>query len=877
MHIKYADSRNAFANKREGLYMKRLKKALPVLCFLLVVTIISIIFYFYTISGKFYDYQHLIPITQDVESTPFVPIDRDDVPGMIAAAETDYLVLYFNPLSGGIAVYDKRNSHTWYSNPLQSGECSIANTFEQNVMASTLIFQYYNERRVASTYWSSRDSAELEQMYFYTIPGGVRMYMTLGTTTLGIRGIPRVISDERLDYFMDRLEPDDRLSVTQHFARIRRMPGFRQMHGNVLHSRQQREEVVRGFELAGYTFEDLLYDNYLAGSETDISLDVFRMHVDFILEGDTLTINIPTSEIEPERIENQLRGLELMRYFGAGSYEEDGYIFVPSGSGALIEFNNGKIAHEPYVAVVYGIDILTTIFKPQISNNVRLPVFGIQREDAAFLAHIINGSALATIQADVSGRVSSFNTAWFSFTMRESDVTIVHETSMNIIQEPIYTGDITVQYIFLAGDDACYVGMANAYQQYLVETGVLTPLPEIENAPFYLSILSAIEKREHLLGAPYNSTVAMTTYSQGQSIVETLNSYGVDAIQMQWLGWFNRGVNHDVATSINPIRRVGSMDDRSNLIDALETGGGGFYPAVRFQSIRRDSRGLRMTSDVSRMLLGFSGFYTSFGREWLSIRYTYYMSDVFALINPLALPFHVDAFIPEFHRHGTSSIALTDLGDTISQSMHRRNGIDRESSKLIAASQIQRLYNEWDNIMVSGGNDYSLFAARHVIDVPLHADRFYILDHSIPFTQMVMRGFIEFCSTPINAHDVHDQTLLLLQMLATGSAPHFKWTYEPMLLMSFTQYERYYSTHYQTWLETAVNMYHIFNEVFDGMHNAPITDFVILCPGIDGSIGRTAVTMTEFGGSVRVYVNTSDYEFIIDDILIGPRDFWVER
>jgi len=861
--------------------MKRLKKLIPTLCFIAVVVLIVAVLYFRGSGGVFYDFSHLKPIAEPGNPQPFTPLAHTDIPGMYAATETEHLILYVHPVEGSIAVYDRRNSYIWHSNPLNIQPDPIANQFEQNVMGSLLGFHYFNEVRATASYWSYRDSAALEQVEIYSIENGLRVHFTLGTTSLGIRGVPDIISEERFyDLVMSQIEDeDDRAFLRRQFVRIRQREGYLRKANNLEQSSVARREVVRMFEEAGYTFYDLLYDNEAAGLELDISLDVFTVYMDFILEGDTLTVNLPISAINSER-DNLVRGLDIMRYFGAGSADEEGYIFVPSGSGALIEFNNGKTNHEPFMGMVYGVDPLTSMFVPQETHNIRLPIFGIAKDNAAILATVVNGSALSMINADVSGRVSSFNTAWFSFTLRDSDRASVNafdwESSMTIVQENAYDGDITIKYFFLADDDANYQGMARAYQHYLVDQGALTPLTDTGDAPFYLSILGAIEKQEFILGTPYFATVPMTTYRQGAQIIEILNDRGVNPIQTQWLGWFNRGANHDVATNISTVKRVGSRGDRDYLIDLLESGGGGFYPAVRFQSVRRDSRGFNTSQEAAQDLLGFIGVYASVNREMLRRSNPTHRSDVYVIVHPGVLPSHMDAFIPSFRNQGLGALSLVDLGDTVSQSIHRSNGIDRESSRLIATRELARLRNEWDDIMISGGNDYSLFTARHLIDVPTAAERFYILDHSIPFLQMVVRGFIEYSGTPINTRDFFDGTHVLLNMLATGTAPHFMWTYEPMEFMSFTQYERYYSTHYQIWLDTAVEMYQVFNEVFAGINTAPITDFVILCPGIPGSIGWHTVTMTEFGNT-RVYVNAGNEPFNAGDITIPARGFWVER
>ena len=71
----------------------------------------------------------------------------------------------------------------------------------------------------------------------------------------------------------------------------------------------------------------------------------------------------------------------LLENFGAASAQENGYLFVPDGSGALIYYNNGKTSRQSYTAQVYGADWSVNFLsdqKPEYDTNlsIKLPVFG---------------------------------------------------------------------------------------------------------------------------------------------------------------------------------------------------------------------------------------------------------------------------------------------------------------------------------------------------------------------------------------------------------------------------------------------------------------------------------------------------------------------
>ena len=106
---------------------------------------------------------------------------------------------------------------------------------------------------------------------------------------------------------------------------------------------------------------------------------------------------------------------------GAVGKAGSGHIFVPDGSGALINLNNGRVSDNGYAARVYGKDYGVSLQKESTneSASIRMPVYGLKDGDKAFLTVIEDGAALATVYADIAGRVSSYNTVGPAFHVME--------------------------------------------------------------------------------------------------------------------------------------------------------------------------------------------------------------------------------------------------------------------------------------------------------------------------------------------------------------------------------------------------------------------------------------------------------------------------
>jgi hypothetical protein len=879
-----------------------------------------LVYVIYINSHTPYDFTHLTQTFDFGQATEFTPLGGTEVPDKVQVADSGTHALYICPYLTTIAVIDRRNGQIWYGSPpgtapvAITGEAVIptgniaadtrANPFERNVMNSNLGFRFYDQRRRRHNRWVHRDAVVHEgQARLYSIPNGVRVIYDVGDTSLGYNAIPEFMGEERwyeriiapieerqaAAYAAGRIEGENVYDTYEYWRRHLRflqrqflparneMEGFIQRTGGVVNSVINTNHALYLFyEVLGYTFDELEMDNVIANVELEIDFDYFSVIMDFVLDGDTLKVRVPLDEIYARNEYALIFHFDLMRFMGAAGMDETGYLFVPSGSGALIEFNNGRFREEPFMSSVYGLDQLMNDIRPQIMQPIRMPVFGIIREGAAMLAEVYSGSSMALVNADVAGRTNSFNYAWFSFSTRSSIALSMAaipgaDSDMTLVQPEWYTGDILVKYHFLATEGDMTIGpLAQRYQQVLVERGVLTPLPGGPgDRTFYLDVVGAIDMERHFLGTPYMSLEVMTSLADANRFVDLLNAGGVNTIQMQLHGWFNRGINHDVAKRVRRINGVGSQREFQELDARLREHGGALNPAVNFQMTNFYSRRFNSTFESAKDPAGFIGFMSRLQRDTITTRMsggTGNRNDWFILVNPGVLPFHIDRFIPAYERAlGIEGLALLDLGDIVSESMYRRDPVDREHSRLIVMEQMERLEAEFPNLVVFGGNDYALRFASHVVDAPIVADMFYIINHEVPFYQMVLHGFIEYAGSAINLRETYDERRVLLNMMATGAAPRFTMTQQPTRVAQFSPHERLYSTLYSAWMDEAIESYRIFNDVYRYLRTERMVDFIILADGTLDFEGASQVTATVFSDGTRIYVNNTRQNF--------PEDF----
>src|SRR5699024_752738 len=390
-------------------------------------------------------------------------------------------------------------------------------------------------------------------------------------------------------------------------------------------------------------------------------------------------VKVPVEEVFYEE-EYPVDRISFLRFFGAGDVNEEGSIFVPDGSGALIHFNNGKTNAPSYQQDVYGQDLpLLQSSDVRTDETVRLPVFGLIKEDRAVLGIIEEGAASATISADISGRLNSYNFVYPTFTLiNKDDVTLQaedQERSLPRFQENRMTSDFSVRYVFLTEEDASYSGMANYYQNYLVDAGLLKDnRQETETAdiPFYVQLIGSINKQQHFAGVPYQALQSLTTFDQAEVILDQLLAADVSNMKVSYIGWFNKGVSHRNPSKIKIDQAIGGKKGMSDFIDYADSKGIHVFPETAMLQVHNSS-GFKPRAEASRTLTNIPTAFYPVNRA-LSERDRMDLPSY--ILSPRFVEDITNDFLSEFTRLGTTGVALRDLADVLNSDFRRNEQID---------------------------------------------------------------------------------------------------------------------------------------------------------------------------------------------------------
>ncbi len=770
--------------------------------------------------------------------------------GPSLVAETQALQLYMDPATTEISVKDKRSGHTWYSNPLDRESDKKAEGINRDNLSSQFSIAYNNDKGQNFYVNNFAEAIKRKQFEIFKTEKGVKVVYQLGNFQKGMEAIPLIISKQRMDEMILNKIPDEgkKFEIEKRF----KFDEAKQVYTRKEMPEYVVKDVVAILDSVGYTAEEAAKDNAQnqAGGQKSTAAARFTVPIEYYLDDANFMVQVPVREMKDTK-EFPIDSIQVLEMFGAAGANQNGYMFVPDGSGALIHLNNGKTSVPPYDMPMYGKDptLREKDVVKEFKQTSRMPVFGMNQGDQAFFCIIEEGDAIASVNADVSGRVNTYNRVSAKFLLKPMESFTYRAGSVkkdSPMFPVLYQGDIKLRYAFLTKESASYVGMAKYYQDYLVKSKKLTKLEAAAETPFVLDLVGSISVRDTFLGIPYQSVKSLTSFEQAKSALAMLKQRGVSQIKLRYSGWFNRGMNHDYPDDVDIDSALGGASGLQDLIRYAHEQKIDLFPDVSFLRMYTTGHGFKPKRDGASFLF----------REGIA----QYKTDLvmgsrgdldYYLLSPKKLPDLVGNFLKDYEPLQVGGLSLRDLGDVISSDVTSGRTIDRQQSAAIIADSVKLIQERVGHTMVSGGNANVLPYVKSIVDAPMKSSMLNIADEEIPFYSLVLHGFIDYAGTPINMSPDQSYKSNVLKTLETGSNVYYQWFYEKPSAVRNTMFNDLYSASYTNWLDEAVQYYRETNEVMRGLRTQAIVNHEKLAD----HVYRTTY---ENGTSITVNYNQTD-------------------
>ena len=295
----------------------------------------------------------------------FVDINEMTPDNEAEIADNGKFTLYLDEETTHIKVVNNITGVEWYSNPQEDDTFPgiIPNTRDKQ--RSTFTLFYVNPDGIINNYANGPYSIEnkdgIKTYSIKYLEDRVQILYVVGDLGISYVYFPKYISEERAnELFFEReeacLSDYEIRKVKSYYAfdeeekRYRFAENYENMSQVVINNLHEYF-----YEKCGYTKEEVQYDNFMNEVDINVNTPTFEIAVEYSLNNDGLVARILRESIVESEF-GELVYIDFLPYFGTISTEDEGYILIPDGSGAIMNFNNEKSYHDVYSKRIYGFD-----------------------------------------------------------------------------------------------------------------------------------------------------------------------------------------------------------------------------------------------------------------------------------------------------------------------------------------------------------------------------------------------------------------------------------------------------------------------------------------------------------------------------------------
>ena len=796
--------------------------------------------------------------------------------------ENDELLFEMDANTTQFTVTNKATGKVWFSNPPDRDKDSLARGVNADILASTLGVTYIDS---ITTIDLNNYTNSVAYQSYKTVPqddGSIRVDYAIGKLER-IYMIPSAITKERYENFVNQLDKKDRKKLSNYYSlyepskldkkknkdevialypSVTEQPLYIIKDGLDAKGKQTAEDY---FAKVGYNAEELAIDEELKGGEKENNRAVFNVSVIYRLEGKDLVVEVPYSEITCES-EYPITYVSILPVFGAGGKDQEGFILVPEGGGSLIRYNNGKVSQSAYYANMFGWDYGTKRTEVINETEASFDAFGMSHEDGSFLCIMEGANSYGAISADISGRLTDYNTVYAKYNVIHSDTYDVTSRSprLMLMYESKIPNDTVIQrYRFL--DDNGYVAMAKAYSEYLKAKPGMKQTEVREDMPVNIEMVGAIDKKQVKFGVPVDSIVPGTTFPETQEILDELTGAGIRNLNMRITGWANGGVRQRVLTSVHTVGELGGDAGMKKLIAYAKEKGIDLY-----------FDGISCFAYNSGLFNGFIPFthasrYTTrevaklYPYDIVTYRLSTWM-DPYYMVRPEYAQTCATNLLNALKNKNAAGVAFRDIGNLLSSDYYDGDTVTREQVKAMNVQTLQEAEQDGLMISIKKGNEYALPYADLITDMDLTGNTYGIIDEKVPFYQMAIHGIKNYTGQAINLAGNYQD--VILECAEYGAGLNFTFMKTSTLVLRDSTFSCYHSANYDQWKEQALEIITRFQNEMAGLNTQEMTGHAKLADG---------VSVTEYADGTKVYVNYNDYEYRNGSVRVPARDYLVKR
>lgn len=578
----------------------------------------------------------------------------------------------------------------------------------------------------------------------------------------------------------------------------------------------------------------------------------FSFDVQVSLNDKGLQVLVPEKSLKEENDEFKIGNMYLYPFLGYSKMDEEaGYLLIPDGSGSLISLQDhyGQYS-QPYSETIYGTNYgIDEAYKLSLKdgkvttgepNKVTAPVFGMVHTDKklGFIGIIEDGDYSASIEAYPNGAILPYNWITSKFTYRQffNQSTSKNSGTMVVRQRNRNSFDAKIQYNFVSGDDADYVGLAKSYREYLLSEQLINPSEEANQLKLGIDFLNADVKD----GLFSDNVVAMTNFNEVGQIISQLQGSGVTDLNVSLKGWQNKGLYGGYAQ--NSFVAESKLGGNSGLKELLEKFNDEvtiylYDDPLRFNPETQNGIWFNLANKLNKRLMTEEVHGQRF-KTFNFLRPT----DSENLFNKRLSSQGISNY------HGLSIDGITNhlfSYSAKSTEFGRKDTLDTYKRMIEEASSTKQL-------MLQNPIQPFWQYADSLVNVPVHSSNYIFEDQEVPFFAIALKGLVPRYASYSNF--MANKQEFKLKLIEQGINPTYLITAENPTELNNTNSSSVYSSKFENYEAEINEMYKELEIVNQEIGETMISNHVI-----DGD----QVTVTYENGK-RLLLNYSDQTLVVD-------------
>jgi len=659
----------------------------------------------------------------------------------------------------------------------------------------------------------------------------------------------------------------------------------KQENGMIKKNHPQLESVVQVIYQDPKSFDDVTAYSYTAAVQNDgvypqkfenglrvtydFSENEFSVPVDYTITDKSFRITVDPTKIS-EGEEFKIHSIAIAPFLcGMKNDAKDSWLFIPDGSGAVIEplvsDGVGFIGQK----FVYGKDLSHQAYgKANPEEQINLPVFGAKKGNNAIFAVIASGSEAAAINWNIGSANIGYSSIYPEFRIRgysyierpENFVTTTTLGAFKIFSDGIVTKPLVTEYFALSGENADINGMANCYREYLKErTGLLKSDKKETTATF--KYIGAVVQPSFIVGIPTEKLFPLTTTKQALSMTEELTEKIGNDINIQLTGFGKTGVDiGEVAGGFTVAGKLGGAKGMKKLVNSL------------------DERNINSFMDFD--LVSFTKQGSGFGKSSAAVyhggqvvKYTSFdnvskMSnqDRFYVLSRDNLFTASQKVTEKAEKLGLSGISYASLSKTV----YSDYGNQKYYISGNMANDVLKIYKSLSKAgyksLSNNANVFAALGSDYISDVSLYSSDYTVSKYDVPFYQLVFKGYRPMSSVSLNL--CSDKQDAWLRCIESGISPSYTLYYNFDKELVTNEHSFIFGSNYSGNKEEIINTVCGIKDYLESVKGAEIKDYIRL---------SDTASVTEFDNGVYTVVNFGEKEIVTDYGKVPAKDYITGR